>query len=528
MNNIIKYCFAFIVLFVPEGPQLLAQGFEVKIFEQNINDGSAFHAPLDDEGHPCGLIKVRTDDASLKFKGNVVGEVENKTNEYWVYIPQGSRSLLIMHPNFLPLSVDFSAYGVVIVPKATYVLTLSGQKFKKEKCGLIATVKPETACLYINDELVENLSGNGFYQLYLPKGDYICRLEQKGYRPNVQAVTIGKGTQALNIDLESVMAELTVKCKTSTAELYVDGELKGNGIWSGCVIPGKHRVEAKQNNYESVNQTINLSENEIKTLSIQELRRSISQIRIETKPNNVAVILDGKDIGQSPCVVDVETGEHYVTYSGYGLKPLRKTIKVEGSLLQTVTLELKYENDEYSKAYNGNLDVILEIANDRNWRGKYDETMFWINKHPNKDYLILNWNKYWKQLGDDAIYGWWRCDWLRAYSETGNPEKAMEIYSMVKEDMFAYGGFFSPEIEMECIGKGFLKKKKYDEAISCFLKAVESDPDNDGFGLEGLGDCYKEKGDKQKAAYYYQRYLNSNARDERSRFVEIKMKELEY
>ena len=67
-----------------------SQGFKVKEFKQIINDGSAFHAPMDEDGHPCGLIKVRTDDPSLKFKGNVIGEVENKTNEYWVYIMRQS------------------------------------------------------------------------------------------------------------------------------------------------------------------------------------------------------------------------------------------------------------------------------------------------------------------------------------------------------------------------------------------------------------------------------------------------------
>ena len=58
------------------------QGFKVKEFKQNINDGSAFHAPLDSLGNPCGLIKVRTDNPDLHFCGSIVGEVENKRNEY--------------------------------------------------------------------------------------------------------------------------------------------------------------------------------------------------------------------------------------------------------------------------------------------------------------------------------------------------------------------------------------------------------------------------------------------------------------
>ena len=57
-----------------------SQGFKVKEFKQNMNDGSAFHAPMDADGHPCGLVKVRTDDDKLQFGGNVVGQVENKMN----------------------------------------------------------------------------------------------------------------------------------------------------------------------------------------------------------------------------------------------------------------------------------------------------------------------------------------------------------------------------------------------------------------------------------------------------------------
>ena len=53
-----------------------AQGFNVKEFKQNMSDGSAFRAPMDSLGHPCALIKVRSDNAYLHFKGGVVGRVE--------------------------------------------------------------------------------------------------------------------------------------------------------------------------------------------------------------------------------------------------------------------------------------------------------------------------------------------------------------------------------------------------------------------------------------------------------------------
>ena len=72
-----------------------SQGFKIEEFKQNINDGSAFHAPMDADGHPCGLVKVRTDDDKLQFGGNIIGKVENKMNEYWVFLSPGSNSLVV-------------------------------------------------------------------------------------------------------------------------------------------------------------------------------------------------------------------------------------------------------------------------------------------------------------------------------------------------------------------------------------------------------------------------------------------------
>ena len=133
MMNSVCMRLLFVFVFVAWNTLAFSQGFKVKEFQQNMSDGSAFHAPMDGNGHPCGLVKVRTDNGELKFKGDIVGDVENKTNEYWVFMAQGSKSLNILHPNFLPIIVDFSSFGIdEVASKATYILTLNEQKFKKE------------------------------------------------------------------------------------------------------------------------------------------------------------------------------------------------------------------------------------------------------------------------------------------------------------------------------------------------------------------------------------------------------------
>ena len=493
-----------------------AQGFKVKEFQQNISDGSAFHAPLDGAGNPCGLIKIRCENADLKFNGDIVGEIENKTNEYWVYMAQGSKQLKILHPNFIPMHVNFDEYGIgEVTSKATYILTLKEQKYNKEKCKLLATVKPETAELYVDDVFIDNLSGNGLYQLYLPKGDHICRMVQRGYLPFVQAVSIGKGTQNLNVELESVMAELEVKCKTGTAEIYIDGERKGNGSWKGFIFAGEHKIEARQQNFETVTQVVSLAEKENRSYSIPELKRSVGKLSITTVPSNLPVVVDGRSVGMSPCTIEVESGKHYVGCNSYGFIPYRSDVEVNSSDAITATIKMEFDKDnwlieQYEKAYKGDMEVIKDIVETIiGWiyRGSSNdpvrdsqECVFWLERYSHPEELL-------------DFEGW-----IKVFCSVGNPEKALQIYHPIKDKVESRGGMFLSESYMADIGEAFLKKKEIDKAIQCFEQAGN-------YGYEGLGDCYSAKGNKQLAASYYRKSLNSDYYDNKNR-VEKKLKEL--
>ncbi len=509
----------FIMMFVCQ--LSFSQGFNVRECKQNINDGSAFQAPLGADGHPCGLIKVRTDNAELKFMGNIVGEVENKTNEYWVYMAQGSRILNVLHPNFLPIQVDFAEYGVDgISSKATYILTLSEQKFKKEKCGLVATVKPETASLYLNDVFIENISGNGFYQLYLPKGDYVCRIEQKGYRPNVQAISVGKCSQNLNVELESIMADLEVKCKTSTAEIYIDGVLKGNGSWKGTILAGEHQIEARLENFESITQSISVAEKESRMIVMPELKRSKGKFFIQSVPSDMPVTIDGYYVGKTPCTVEVESGVHQICCNKqgkFGCSPLNTTENLLQGELKTIELKLTISGYGCEDAYNGKVIAIEGLVDYYFRMNNYEEALYWAKRHPLATQLP-------QLISED-----FNTMLLILY-----PEKAeAALKSMEKEDMTRkqWGGNWA------AMGKAYKYQHKYKDAIRCYLIACERDKLSERINYmsttwwyeESLGDCYKQEGNYQEAANCYKIILSmrsDNSEYDGMKRVEEKLKEL--
>ena len=91
----------------------LAQELTVKSFKLAGSDLTAQTQPRKDTNdRNCALIKVGVGLQGVQFEGGIMGNVENKTGEYWVYMPQGNRQLKVKHTNYAPVMVTFADYGV--------------------------------------------------------------------------------------------------------------------------------------------------------------------------------------------------------------------------------------------------------------------------------------------------------------------------------------------------------------------------------------------------------------------------------
>ena len=91
----------------------LAQELTVKSFKLASSDLTAQTQPRKDLNDcNCALIKVGIGLQGVQFEGGIMGNVENKTGEYWVYMPQGNRQLKVKHANYAPVMVTFADYGM--------------------------------------------------------------------------------------------------------------------------------------------------------------------------------------------------------------------------------------------------------------------------------------------------------------------------------------------------------------------------------------------------------------------------------
>ena len=193
-----------------------AQELTVKRMEVAVGDLTASVQPRNDlNGNACALVKVQLATPGARFEGNVIGDVEFKTGEYWVYMSEGSYMLNIKHPSFLPLFVNFRDYDIKKVEgKTTYVLTLvmpQGISVEKKQ-KLIINFTPSSATVLVDAKLQR---GNGHVELELPVGEHSYVIAADGY-------SSVEGTVKLNAESPRTITESLVKLQSFSEPTEVE------------------------------------------------------------------------------------------------------------------------------------------------------------------------------------------------------------------------------------------------------------------------------------------------------------------
>ena len=322
----------------------LAQELTVKSFKLAGSDLTAQTQPRKDlNDRNCALIKVGVGLQGVQFEGGIMGNVENKIGEYWVYMPQGNRLLKVKHANYAPVMVTFADYGVEkLKSNRTYelIITASGSVIGPVDAGgnfYALTVSPKDAKVSI-DGVLQSSSSDGEYSAMLPYGSHTYKVEAGGYISKSGSFTISSSDMTpLNVSLVSAMATVSVTCPTPAVSLYVDKKSVGTIPWTGNLKEGMHLIEAKKEGYRSQQRTINLSQQQRLDVAFAELAAIQGNLSVNYKPFGADVYVDGKKVGQSPRVFNgILVGSHKVEIKKDGYAPDSKTVSIlEG---QTATL----------------------------------------------------------------------------------------------------------------------------------------------------------------------------------------------
>ena len=343
-----KILLSFFLLFAAIS-SALAQKLTVESFKLAGSDLSAQTQPRKDlNDRNCALIKVGAGLQGVQFEGGIMGNVENKTGEYWVYMPQGNRQLKVKHTNYAPVMVTFADHGVEkLESNRTYelIITASGNVTGPVDAGgnfYALTVLPKDAKVSI-DGVLQSSSSDGEYSAMLPYGSHTYKVEAGGYISKSGSFTISSSDMTpINVSLVSAMATVSVTCPTPAVSLYVDKKSVGTIPWTGSLKEGMHLIEAKKEGYRSQQRTINLAQQQRLDVAFAELAAIQGNLSVNYKPFGADVYIDGKKVGQSPRVFNgILVGSHKVEIKKDGYGTDSKTVSIlEGqtaSLLGVLT-----------------------------------------------------------------------------------------------------------------------------------------------------------------------------------------------
>lgn len=184
----------------------MSQGLVVESFNLDPFDATATskeNEVLDFNRIPCALLKVMIIDNTVNFKSDYIIRYNPRgKNEYWVYMSEGARSLIVRSDNFLPQEVVFAKYAPEIKELKrgrTYVLTLSCKgESEDDRVAVTFVCNSPTAEFVIDNYQTER----GIRTFRMEPGDHTVKVTAEGYQKLTTTIRVSPYMKKQEISLD--------------------------------------------------------------------------------------------------------------------------------------------------------------------------------------------------------------------------------------------------------------------------------------------------------------------------------------
>jgi len=345
MKRISFVIFAFIFIANTFGQNISISSF--KLLDKDLTANTAGTMELDQNGETAALIKVVTTQTGFTFDSGSLGIVKTKQTpgEVWVYIPRGAKKISIKHPQ-LGVLRDYY-FPVAIEPAKTYeMILITGEVqtvVKKSRTSqyVVFQLSPENAVVELDGELLE--THNGTAEKLKNLGTYNYRVQAPNYLLEAGSVTIDdpQNKKIVTINLKPNFAHLIINVDND-AEIWINGELKGIGSWTGDLGAGLYEFEAKKEGYSNtyISREIVASPDQ-QIINLQTPSPIYGEINITSNPSVSDVYIDKKLYGQTPLYLsDLLIGKHNLRISHEGYGDFVSDITIEKGKICEINAEL--------------------------------------------------------------------------------------------------------------------------------------------------------------------------------------------
>ena len=329
-----------------------------KILESDLTANTAGTMEQDQNGETAALVKVVTTQTGFTFDGGSMGIVKTKQTpgEIWVYVPRGSKKITIKH---LQLGVlrDYY-YPIAIDPARTYEMVLTTGtvqtiiKQTRTSQYVVFQLTPPNAIVELDGTLLQTIDGTATKMMKFGAYDY--RVQAPNYFLEVGKVTINDPDKktVVNVALKPNFAHINIKVDNS-AEIWINGEKKGTGTWSGPLGGGTYEFEAKKVGHRSTIITKDIIvTKEPQTFTLQPPTPIYGEADINSTPAMADIYIDGEKKGQTPLLLsNLLVGSHQLRICKKGYDDYIKELNIKEH--ETISeLALLYKEKEVNNSSN--------------------------------------------------------------------------------------------------------------------------------------------------------------------------------
>ena len=269
----------------------------------------------------------------------LIDKVLVKTGEYTGKYKPGTYSYTVEAPLYHPSS------GSVTITDKNVELNVE----LESAFGYIyvSTSPEEGASVYVDGKLLSNVTP--CKSAPLASGEHSIQVMKELHQVESRKVYLDDDkTTKLSLVLQPNFATVTLK-SNSNSTVFVNGQPKGTGVWTGRLNAGVYSIEASLEGYQPIKKDIELLEGESREIDMQ-LTPIMGNVNFSSIPEGAKIFLDGKECGVTPQKYnDLLVGEHtlklikdgYVASSQKFTIEENKNLQIDETLVKGISVKIE-------------------------------------------------------------------------------------------------------------------------------------------------------------------------------------------
>ncbi len=202
----------------------------------------------------------------------------------------------------------------------------------------------EDTSWFINNAV---LAVTDVFDYELQAGNYQLTIDHPHFK--IAAITLSLSRGEIfkkSINMESVDGEITIKSKPAGARVFINSIDKGITPLTLPVLGGKHDVSLQLDNYETLNDKIEISRAKLNLSRNYRMEIKKAVVNVSLNPDDGKLTLDGIVVKNTNKLFVKASIKHLLTYSKEGYFAKNKTFNVAADESLTLAFELEKEMGE--------------------------------------------------------------------------------------------------------------------------------------------------------------------------------------